>query len=74
MERAQDGLEKAFGVTDAAAAANDDIVDGAGPAPAWDPYEVWRTRVKDVRDQRPPTTGDSPGPKGPVGKRGRKRR
>jgi hypothetical protein len=74
MERAQDGLEKAFGVTDAAAANDDDNVDGAGPAPAWDPYEVWRTRVKDVRDQRPSATGDSAEPKGPAGKRGRKRR
>ena len=23
-----------------------------GRPPAWDPFEVWRTRVRDVRDRR----------------------
>jgi hypothetical protein len=72
MERAQDGLDKALGITDTAA--NDDAVEGAGPAPAWDPYEVWRTRVKDVRDQRTRTPGVSEGPNDPAGKGGRRRR
>lgn len=33
-------------------AANEAVIDGAGRPVAWDPFEVWRTRVRDVRDQR----------------------
>ena len=71
MERAQDGLKTALGVTDGAA--NDDAVEGAGPAPAWDPYEVWRTRVKDVRDQRARAPLRSGEPVGPAGEGGHTR-
>lgn len=33
-------------------AANEPVIEGAGPPPAWDPFEVWRTRVHDVQKQR----------------------
>lgn len=33
-------------------AANDDKIEGAGPGPGWDPFEVWRTRVRDERNRR----------------------
>jgi hypothetical protein len=33
-------------------AANDPSIDGSGPAGGWDPFEVWRTRVRDVQQQR----------------------
>ena len=33
-------------------AANEAVIDGAGRPVAWDPFEVWRTRVRDVRDER----------------------
>lgn len=36
-------------------AANDDAVEGGGKPAGWDPFEVWRTRVRDARprDGRP---------------------
>jgi hypothetical protein len=34
-------------------AANDAVISGSGPAPGWDPFEIWRTRVRDARKQRP---------------------
>jgi len=33
-------------------AANEAMIEGGGRPPAWDPFEVWRTRVRDVREQR----------------------
>jgi len=33
-------------------AANESVIEGGGRPPAWDPFEVWRTRVRDVRDRR----------------------
>lgn len=43
-------------------AANESLVEGGGRPPAWDPFEVWRTRVRDVRErrsrQKPPTQTD----------------
>jgi hypothetical protein len=35
-----------------AEAANEPMIDGGGMPPAWDPFEVWRTRVRDVRHDR----------------------
>ncbi len=32
-----------------APAANDDTIDGGGRPGGWDPFEVWRTRVRDAR-------------------------
>ena len=34
-------------------AANDAAISNPGPAPGWDPFEIWRTRVRDAREQRP---------------------
>ncbi|MBS1200684.1 MAG: hypothetical protein H6R27_1362 [Proteobacteria bacterium] len=33
-------------------AANEPVMDGSGPPAAWDPFEVWRTRVRDVQQER----------------------
>jgi hypothetical protein len=33
-------------------AANEPVMEGAGPPAAWDPFEVWRTRVRDVQQER----------------------
>ena len=33
-------------------AANEARIEGGGRPFAWDPFEVWRTRVRDVRDER----------------------
>ena len=33
-------------------AANEAVIEGAGRPAGWDPFEVWRTRVRDVADQR----------------------
>jgi hypothetical protein len=30
-------------------AANDDAIEGGGRPAGWDPFEVWRTRVRDAR-------------------------
>ncbi|MCU0976256.1 MAG: hypothetical protein MUC71_08090 [Steroidobacteraceae bacterium] len=30
-------------------AANDDAIEGGGKPAGWDPFEVWRTRVRDAR-------------------------
>jgi hypothetical protein len=32
------------------AAANDEFVNSVQPASGWDPYEVWRTRVKAAQE------------------------
>jgi len=42
-------------------AANEPVMEGAGPPAAWDPFEVWRTRVRDVQQER---TRDRPTKKG----------
>ena len=39
-------------------AANEPVMEGAGPPAAWDPFEVWRTRVRDVQQER--TRGRTP--------------
>lgn len=33
-------------------AANEPVIEGSGPPAAWDPFEVWRTRVRDVQHER----------------------
>jgi hypothetical protein len=33
--------------------ANDDAIEGGGRPAGWDPFEVWRTRVKDPRTRKP---------------------
>lgn len=42
-------------------AANEPVIEGSIRAPAWDPFEVWRKRVRDVQDERSgrkPSVGD----------------
>jgi hypothetical protein len=46
MERAQDGIELRLLEGKPLDAANDPVIDGAQPATGWDPFEVWRTRVR----------------------------
>ena len=57
MERAPEGLEALLTPSKLLEAANDAVINGSGPAPGWDPFEIWRTRVRDAREQRP-TDGD----------------
>lgn len=35
-----------------AEAANEPVIEGAGQPAGWDPFEVWRTRVRDVRHDK----------------------
>lgn len=35
--------------TPEAPAANEDAIEGGGKPAGWDPFEVWRTRVRDAR-------------------------
>jgi len=39
-------------VTVPSEAANEPVIEGSGRPPAWDPFEVWRKRVRDVQDER----------------------
>ena len=39
-------------VTAPSEAANEPVIEGSGRPPAWDPFEVWRKRVRDVQDER----------------------
>lgn len=57
MERAPDGLDALLTHGTLLEAANDSLISGTLPAPGWDPFEIWRTRVRDAREQRP-TDGD----------------
>lgn len=43
-------------------AANDDSIEGGGRPVGWDPFEVWRTRVRDARrrSEAPDPQADSP--------------
>ena len=41
-----------------AQAANDDAIEGGGRPAGWDPFEVWRTRVRDPRTRKPVTPDD----------------
>jgi hypothetical protein len=51
MERARDGFETRMLEGRTLDAANDPLIAGARPASGWDPFEIWRTRVKDAREQ-----------------------
>lgn len=46
MERAQDGIEMRLLDGKSLVAANDPVIHGTKPASGWDPFEVWRTRVR----------------------------
>ncbi len=50
MERAQDGFETTRLLDGKALdAANDPVIAGARPHQGWDPFEIWRTRVRSMR-------------------------
>ena len=53
MERAPDGPDALLTRGNSLEAANDAVISGSGPPPGWDPFEIWRTRVRDAREQRP---------------------
>jgi len=46
MERAQDGIELRLLDGKSLDAANDPVIDGRAPPSGWDPFEIWRTRVR----------------------------
>ncbi len=46
MKRAEDGVETRLLEGKALEAANDPVIVGARPASGWDPFEIWRTRVR----------------------------
>jgi len=48
MERAQEGIESRLLDGKSLDAANDPVIDGARPASGWDPFEIWRTRVRNL--------------------------
>ena len=60
MEPAPEGLNAPLTPVKALEAANDAVISGSGPAPGWDPFEVWRTRVKDAREPRPKDGDEKP--------------
>jgi len=53
MERAQDGFETRRLDGDTLDAANDPVIAGARAHKGWDPFEIWRTRVRSMRRQAP---------------------
>lgn len=53
MERAKDGLEEQLLRGDALQAANDPLNADGGRKSGWDPFEIWRTRVRIARLQLP---------------------
>jgi len=53
MERAPQGLEKHLPDGKPLIAANDPVIAGARPATGWDPFEIWRTRIRSLRRHLP---------------------
>ena len=56
MERAPDGFETRLLDGKSLNAANDPVIAGTRPATGWDPFEIWRTRVRGLR-RNPPREG-----------------
>jgi hypothetical protein len=48
MEQAPDGMETHLLSGASLDAANDPVIADPEPATGWDPFEVWRTRVRDL--------------------------
>ncbi len=61
MERAEDGLETRLLEGKSLDAANDPVIAGQRPSSGWDPFEIWRTRVKAMRLRLPREGKDTPG-------------
>ncbi len=59
MERAQDGFETRLLEGKPLDAANDPVIAGPRPASGWDPFEIWRTRVRGLRLRLPREGKDS---------------
>ena len=53
MERAPDSFETRLLDGKPLDAANDPVIAGARPATGWDPFEIWRTRVRGLRFHLP---------------------
>jgi hypothetical protein len=53
MERSKGGVTDDLLEAASPDAANEPVIEGSGPPAAWDPFEVWRTRVRDVQQKRP---------------------
>jgi hypothetical protein len=53
MDRAPEGLETRLLDGKPLDAANDPVIAGARPATGWDPFEIWRTRVRSQRRHLP---------------------
>jgi len=51
MERTKDALAAFLKRGKLQEAANDAVIDKPSPAHGWDPFEIWRTRVRDAREQ-----------------------
>jgi hypothetical protein len=61
MDRAQDGFETTRLLDGKTLdAANDPEITGARPHKGWDPFEIWRTRVRSMR-RLPPREGKDTG-------------
>lgn len=61
MERAEDGLETRLLEGKSLDAANDPVIADKRPSSGWDPFEIWRTRVKAMRLRFPREGKDTPG-------------
>jgi len=59
MKRAQDGIESRLLEGKSLDAANDPVMGGAHRAAGWDPFEIWRTRIRALTLDLP-TEGKDP--------------
>lgn len=59
MEQAPDGMETHLLSGAALDAANDPVIADPHPATGWDPFEVWRTRVRGLTLRTPGEGKDS---------------
>ncbi len=59
MDKAQEGIEARLLEGKSLDAANDPVIDGVQPVSGWDPFEIWRTRVRNLRLGSPPEGQDS---------------
>lgn len=61
MERAQDGFDTSLLEGKGLDAANDPVIGGSRPRKGWDPFEIWRTRVRAMRRTLPRDGKEHPG-------------
>jgi hypothetical protein len=53
VERTHEDLESRLLDGRTLKAANDPVIEGRGPHRGWDPFEIWRTRVRALRRTLP---------------------